>query len=104
MAYDYEITEKAYHDIDEAINYIAIDLHNKKAALELLNKIYSTIEKICDYPLLYPDCTYFFIMDTNYRHAVINNYTLVYKIMNGKIIIIRFKHSKQNRVLHSNLW
>ena len=99
MAYDYEITDKAKEDIDRALEYIAVKLSNIKAASNLFIEIEETIEKICRYPLSYPDCSYFYIKDTSYRHAIINNYTLVYRISNDKIIIIRLKHSKQNKVL-----
>ena len=45
MAYEYKITEKAYHDIDQAISYIAIELSNKNASKELLDEIDNAIEK-----------------------------------------------------------
>ena len=99
MAYDYEITDKAKVDIDRALNYIVVELSNVKAASNLIYEIEEAIKRICDYPFSYPDCSYFYIKDTNYRHAIIKNYTLVYYISKNKIIIIRFKHSRQNNIL-----
>lgn len=74
---------------------------NKKAAMELLSCIEKTIQNICVFPFSYPDCTYYFIMDTTIRHTTIKNYILVYRINDEtlSIEILRFKYSKQNEIL-----
>jgi len=99
MAYSYDLTELVINDIDETLNYIINKLYNKKAARDLLEEIEKTIANICMFPNSYPDCKYYFIRDESVRHAVINNYILVYKICENKIVFIRFKHSKQDKLL-----
>lgn len=99
MAYDYIITKPAKKDIDETINYISEQLCNKQAAKNLLEEIYNTLGKICVFPKSYPSCTNFFIDNINIRHAIIKNYYLVFEIFDNKIIVLRFKYSKQNKLL-----
>ena len=99
MAYNYEYTELAVQDIDDALNYICNNLKNYKAAYDLLTEIDTTINKICVFPKAYPDCKYYYIKDDNIRHAAVNNYVLVFKICKETILILRFKHSKQSKLL-----
>lgn len=96
MAYEYQITDVAQEEIDKAINYIINNLSNQKAASNLLNELEKKLINICEFPMSYPDCSYYYIQDKNIRHAIINNYVLVFKICDKKIIVLRFKHSKQN--------
>ncbi len=99
MIYNYEFTELAINDIDETLNYITNNLCNKKAAVDLMKDIEKSIYNICMFPLAYPDCKYYYIKDENIRHAIINNYILVFKIFETKIVFLRFKYSKQNKIL-----
>ena len=99
MAYSYELTELVIKDIDETIEYITKKLCNKKAASDLMIELEKTIDNICEFPNSYPDCKYYFIKDELIRHAVINNYILVYKICDNRIIFVRFKYSKQAKLL-----
>ncbi|MGM9971133.1 MAG: type II toxin-antitoxin system RelE/ParE family toxin [Anaeroplasmataceae bacterium] len=99
MIYNYEFTKLAINDIDETLNYITNKLCNKKAADDLMKDIEKCIQNICIFPMGYPNCKYFYIKDESIRYAVINNYILVYKIFKSKIIFIRFKYSKQNKIL-----
>ena len=64
-----------------------------------MQEIEKTIGNICAFPSSYPDCKYFYIKDEKIRHAVINNYILVYKIEEKRIVFIRFRYSKQNKIL-----
>jgi len=99
MIYNYEFTELAINDIDETLNYITNNLCNKKAAINLMQDIEKCIQNICMFPMAYPNCRYYYIKDESIRHAVINNYILVFKIYETKIVFIRFKYSKQNKIL-----
>lgn len=64
-----------------------------------MKDIEKSINNICMFPLAYPDCKYYYIKDENIRHAIINNYILLFKIYETKIVFLRFKYSKQNKVL-----
>ncbi len=99
MIYSYEFTELAMNDIDETLNYITNKLCNKKAAIDLMQDIEKCIHNICIFPMVYPNCKYFYIKDESIRHAVIKNYILIFKIYKSRIVFIRFKYSKQNKIL-----
>ena len=99
MSYKYELTDLVINDIDEALYYISTKLCNKKAASNLMEDIEKSIQNICLFPKAYPNCKYYYIKDDTIRHAIINNYVLVFKIYPTKIIFLRFIYSKQNKIL-----
>ena len=99
MAYNYEFTESAIKDLDETLNYIKNNLCNSKAAFDLLVEVQKTIENVCVFPFSYPNCKYYYVKDDTIRHAIVKNYVLFFKIYESKIMFLRFKYSKQNRML-----
>lgn len=96
--YNYKLTPLAEEDIDSVLKYISEQLFNGKAAGDLLTKIENTIGRICEFPYSFADCSYFLITDENIRHAVIDNYVLVYEIIGEEkqINILRFRYAKMN--------
>lgn len=75
--YNYKLTPFAEEDIDSVLKYISEQLSNGKAADDLLTKIETAIERICEFPYSFADCSCFLIKDENIRRAVIDNYVLV---------------------------
>ena len=96
--YTFKLTPLAEQDIDSALNYIAENLCNAKAATDLFSKIESTIDTICAFPRSSSDCLCFLIQDENIRHVPIDNYVLIYEIVDElkEIRILRFRYSKMN--------
>lgn len=99
--YNYQFTDLALSDLEYTLSYISNYLMNKKAARDLLSLIENAIECICEFPYSYPDCSYYFIEDSAIRHATIKNYIIVYRVNEetSTIEILRFKYSKQNKLL-----
>ncbi len=89
------LTPLAISDIDETLAYISEKLANPIAANNLLTNIEQTIDKICDFPFAYADCSFFMIQDKNIRHVQVANYLLIYEIVEEKssINILRFRYS-----------
>ncbi len=50
MAYKIEITDTAFNDLDEILNYIANTLNNTTAAKKLLNEFKSELENVALFP------------------------------------------------------
>lgn len=96
--YNYKLTPLAEEDIDSVLTYISEQLFNGKAADDLLTKIENTIGRICEFPYSFADCTYFLIKDEKIRHVVIDNYVLVYEIIDEEkqINVLRFRYAKMN--------
>ena len=50
----YQFTVSAIKDLDEILNYISINLSNDIAAKKFYDAVLDIIEKICEFPNLYP--------------------------------------------------
>lgn len=96
--YSYRITPLAEEDIDGVLAYIANNLCNTKAAKDLLNKIDSAIDNICNFPYSFADCSCYLIADDKIRHIPVDNYVLIYEITeyDKEIRILRFRYAKMN--------
>ena len=96
--YVFKFTPLAQSDIEEALEYISVDLDNPAAARKLFERINSAIELICTFPFSQPDCGVYLIADKNIRHVNIGNYVLIYEVVeaNREIHILRFKYSKMD--------
>ena len=96
--YNYNFTPLAEEDIDSVLSYISEQLLNKKAANDLFSKIEKTIENICEFPYSFADCSYYLITDINIRHANIDNYVLIYEVLEEtkQINFLRFRYAKMN--------
>lgn len=96
--YTWKLTSLAEEDIDSALYYITEKISNKAAAERLFSALNKKIDHICEFPESYPGCEYYFINDMNYRHAVIGNYILFYRVCEEKeqIEILRFIYSGRN--------
>ena len=96
--YTFRLTPLTEQDIDSALNYIAKNLCNAKAAADLYLEIESAIDTICAFPRSSSDCLCFLIHDENIRHVPIDNYVLIYEIVDElkEIRILRFRYSKMN--------
>ncbi len=99
MTYSYEFTELVIEDIDATLSYITNILCNKGAATKLMIELQNSIESICKFPFAYPSCKCYFLEDESIRHININNYVLIYKVDKFKIVFLRFRHSKQDKLL-----
>lgn len=96
--YNYKLTPLADEDIASALTYISKQLFNAKAADDLFTKIENTIERICEFPYSFSNCSCFLINDENIRHAIVDNYVLIYEVVEEKtqINILRFRYAKMN--------
>ncbi|HBN12476.1 MAG TPA: hypothetical protein DD415_02565 [Clostridiales bacterium] len=96
--YTFRLTPLAEQDIDSALNYIAENLYNAKAASDLYMQIESAIGTICAFPRSSSDCLCFLIQDENIRHIPVDNYVLIYEIVDElkEIRLLRFRYSRMN--------
>lgn len=96
--YTYLLTPLAEQDIDSALGYIAENLCNPKAASDLYLEIESTIDTIRTFPRSSLDCLCYLVQDENIRHVPIDNYVLIYEIVDElkEIRILRFRYFKMN--------
>lgn len=100
MAYNYKITNSAYDDIDNALDYIVNKLLNVKAAKDLYDEISEKIKKVCNEEIYSKDCSNYGIDDETIRRVNAKKYILVFKVIKSKktIVILRLLHETQDIV------
>ena len=98
MTFKYKITNSAYDDIDNALDYIANKLLNVKAAKNLYDEIYSKIGKVCHEEVYTKDCSNYGIDDETIRRVNAKKYILVFKIdkKDKLITVLRLLHETQD--------
>lgn len=96
--YTYAFTPLAEQDIDAVLEYISENLHNLKAASDMLDKIERAIENACMLPYGFPDCGIYYITDEKIRHIPIDNYVLIYSIDEDtkRLNVLRFRYAKMD--------
>lgn len=94
-SYRFSIAEQ---DLDSALNYISEQLCNIKASNDLYAKIENTISNICAFPRSSHDCKCYLINDENIRCSLVNNYALIYEILEDEreIHILRFVYARMD--------
>lgn len=98
MVYNYKITNSAYDDIDNALDYIANKLLNVKSAKKLYDEIYNKIWKVCRGEIYTKDCSNYGIYDESIRRINAKRYILILKIEKEKelITVLRVLHETQD--------
>ena len=75
------ILPQAESDIEQALNYISVDLCNPDAAVGLLNDITKMMENVSRFPYALPTLTdKRLTLGKEYRRADVNNFVIIYKI------------------------
>ena len=94
----YNLTIAAKEDIELTLDYISQNLNNKKAANDMLDKIFEAINQICRFPYAQTTCADYLIFNDNFRRIFIDNYVLIYEIKQEQksINILRFLYAKMN--------
>lgn len=96
--YFYKFTELAKNDIASVLDYISVNLCNSKASSDLYFKIEKTIDTICAFPRSFHDCKCYLINDENIRCTTIDNYVLIYEVIDNEkeINVLRFVYAKMD--------
>jgi toxin ParE1/3/4 len=94
------VTELAHIDLDSIVAYIAIELANSTATVDLLNEVEKCYGQLKSNPLIYARCHDPRLEKEGYRRATIKNYVLVYKVDEASktVVIYRFFYGAQNYV------
>lgn len=98
MGYNFKLTQQANDDLDNVLDYIAVKLSNKKAALDLLSCVEEIIREVCLFPesgvLVEND----FLPVTGIRKKKVKHYTLYYlpNDQEQTVIVLRFLYGKRD--------
>lgn len=79
------LSKRARQDLNDIADYIANELQNPHAAIELIEDIEATLEKrLNTFPYAYPVHSFLESLGIEYRRTIIGNYTAFYKIIETK--------------------
>jgi len=92
MAFNVLVTQAAYEDLEEALDYISSDLANLMAATKLLDEVEACYKQLSQFPFLYESCRDTRLANLGYRKVVIGNFVLVYHPVENEqtVYILRF--------------
>lgn len=94
------VSEFAHKDLDNILDYIAVQLGNRIAAANFLDEVGKCYDYLKNNPFMYGRCHDVRLEKEGYRKATIKNFVLVYKVDEGAktVIIYRFFYGAQNYV------
>ncbi|MBQ7699412.1 MAG: type II toxin-antitoxin system RelE/ParE family toxin [Clostridia bacterium] len=96
--YKLKITEAAQNDIESIVDYIAVQLDNRIAAIDFLNAIEKCYSHLSDNPYIFAKSSDARLEQEGYRKARIKNYLLMFKIREDRkeVFIYRVFYSASN--------
>ena len=98
MAFSYRFTASAEADLDETLNYIAVQLHNTKAASDFADKLTKSINDVCLFPENGSLVKNEYLPNTNVRKKHVGNYIMYYlpDFSESIILILRLVYSRRD--------
>lgn len=94
----------ALHDLDEIWDYIVMELCNPEAALNLVNGIMDTIDKLEDFAEMGAPLSSVADVESDYRFLIYDNYLAFYRPEGTNIYIDRVLYGRRDylRILFDN--
>ncbi len=86
--YSLRVTENALQNIDEITGFIAFFKHQPLNAIRVGDKIYETIDRIEQNPLVFRECEEIPTKTKMYRKAVCMSWNIIYKIKGSEIVVL----------------
>lgn len=98
MAYKPIVSKEVHIDIDDIVNYIAVELSNPDTATSFLDDVDRSYHKVIDNPHMYSFCNDVRLKIDGYRKIVIKNYLILYRIDDEKkfVIVVRIIYAGRN--------
>lgn len=98
--YKLVVSEFAHGDLNDIVEYIAVELANPIAAANFLDEVERCYGYLKNNPFMYERCHDTHLEKGAYRKATIKNYVLVYKVdePNKVVIIYRFFYGAQDYI------
>lgn len=80
MDYKVRITEAAFRDLDQILDYMVFKLHNKTAAVHFNDEFFKKIAPLASQPYMHELSRDQYLKHRGYRKLVIGNYIVLYTI------------------------
>ena len=92
-------SKAAIRDLERIGDYISEQLKNPQAALNTVNRIQDTINKLAEFPFIGTSLSSIYPIDTDYRFLVCGNNLAFYRLKESKVLIDRILYSRQDYVV-----
>jgi len=98
------INPLATEDLIEIKNYIAKELENPTAAINVVRKIIDSYEKLKEFPMMGADLSVKVNIKTDFRYLVSSNYIVFYRVDDEYVSIYRILYAGRDylRILFPN--
>lgn len=96
--YGYQLTQKADADLDDIVEYIAVELANPKAASDFVNKLQNAIEEARTFPESGSLISNEYLPITEVRKKPVGNYIMYYLQDSAEkmISVLRIIYGRRN--------
>jgi addiction module RelE/StbE family toxin len=91
-------SDEAIQDLEDIGDYIAYNLFNPEAALNIVGKIQDAIDNLNDFPLIGTPLSSVTQFNTDYRYLVIGSYLAFYRSLDSKVFVDRILYGKRDYV------
>jgi plasmid stabilization system protein ParE len=88
--YNIQITATAQTDIGRIWDYSALDARDQIAAC--ITRLEKSIISLADYPERNPLIPENILLNTQYRHVILDNYRIIYRMQPGTVWVVRILH------------
>lgn len=94
----YQLTQKADADLDDIVEYIAVELANPKAASDFVDKLQEVIEEARSFPNSGFPVVNEFVPNTEVRKKLAGNYIMYYLPDSAEkmIFVLRIVYGRRN--------
>lgn len=86
------VSPKAVEDLDDVKEYIENKLKSPQAAKNVVRKIIEAYEDLAEFPELGSDLETTNVALKFYRHIVVDNYIVFYRVHLGDVYVVRILH------------
>jgi plasmid stabilization system protein ParE len=93
--YSLRVTENALQNIDDITGYIAYIKHQPLNAIRVGDKIFETIDRIEQNPLVFRECEEIPTKTKIYRKTVCMGWLIIYKIKASEIVVLGIIHGSR---------
>jgi len=96
MKYKLLYSPEALQDMDDAWEYIFLELCNPDAAHRIVNMIMDTVDLLVEQPFIGTALNTVVDMESDYRFLVCENYLVFYRIEDSNVYIDRVLHETRD--------
>jgi plasmid stabilization system protein ParE len=98
MVFKLIISREAERDIDEIVQYIAIELKNPTAAAGFLDDVEEAYLNVVQSPRMYSFCNDEQLRKKDYHKVLLKNYIMVYRVSNDKesVVVLRVFYGRMD--------